>query len=163
MARKYLGGSGQSLTVWISVAASTVLIFYGYDQGERRTSNKPEVIHTNYPRCVWQCHHQRALPRDLWSSVGQYAGCDDEYLQYRVWNLRLNPKEQCADVHQLLHRCHVDNLDWRYTWSTTSNSTRIYSHCYWCYHPDSKLDGSLNDGRKNRSRSRDRNEYWCVP
>ncbi|KAK5942210.1 hypothetical protein PMZ80_006165 [Knufia obscura] len=33
MPRKYLGGSGESLTVWISVAASTVLIFYGYDQG----------------------------------------------------------------------------------------------------------------------------------
>ncbi|RDL41149.1 uncharacterized protein BP5553_01128 [Venustampulla echinocandica] len=33
MARKYLGGSGQALTVWISVAASTVLVFYGYDQG----------------------------------------------------------------------------------------------------------------------------------
>jgi len=34
MARKYLGGSGDALTVWISVAASTVLIFYGYDQGK---------------------------------------------------------------------------------------------------------------------------------
>ncbi|CAM1501449.1 Fc.00g034330.m01.CDS01 [Cosmosporella sp. VM-42] len=33
MGRKYLGGSGESLTVWISIAASTVLIFYGYDQG----------------------------------------------------------------------------------------------------------------------------------
>ncbi|KAH4251426.1 hypothetical protein HBI04_230650 [Parastagonospora nodorum] len=33
MARKYLGGSGEQLTVWISIAASTVLIFYGYDQG----------------------------------------------------------------------------------------------------------------------------------
>ena len=32
MARKYLGGSGEALTVWISVAASTVLVFYGYDQ-----------------------------------------------------------------------------------------------------------------------------------
>ncbi|OAQ72887.1 sugar transporter STL1 [Pochonia chlamydosporia 170] len=30
---KYLGGSGDALTVWISIAASTVLIFYGYDQG----------------------------------------------------------------------------------------------------------------------------------
>ena len=29
---KYLGGSGDALTVWISIAASTVLIFYGYDQ-----------------------------------------------------------------------------------------------------------------------------------
>lgn len=33
MARKYLGRSGERLTVWISIAASTVLIFYGYDQG----------------------------------------------------------------------------------------------------------------------------------
>ncbi|KAK0103750.1 hypothetical protein ONS95_005756 [Cadophora gregata] len=33
MPRKYLGGSGDALTVWISIAASTVLIFYGYDQG----------------------------------------------------------------------------------------------------------------------------------
>ncbi|EHY59125.1 hypothetical protein HRR83_001603 [Exophiala dermatitidis] len=33
MARKYLGGSGSALTVWISLAASTVLVFYGYDQG----------------------------------------------------------------------------------------------------------------------------------
>ena len=51
MARKYLGGSGERLTVWISIAASTVLVyvhvhiiiktnqrliapsFYGYDQG----------------------------------------------------------------------------------------------------------------------------------
>jgi MFS family permease len=33
MARKYIGGSGERLTVWISIAASTVLIFYGYDQG----------------------------------------------------------------------------------------------------------------------------------
>ncbi|KAH8804373.1 general substrate transporter [Xylogone sp. PMI_703] len=33
MARKYLGGSGERLTVWISLAASTVLVFYGYDQG----------------------------------------------------------------------------------------------------------------------------------
>ncbi|GAB7358124.1 hypothetical protein MBLNU230_g0283t1 [Neophaeotheca triangularis] len=33
MARKYLGGSGSSLTVWISICASTILIFYGYDQG----------------------------------------------------------------------------------------------------------------------------------
>ncbi|KAF2649851.1 general substrate transporter [Lophiostoma macrostomum CBS 122681] len=33
MARKYLGGSGERLTVWISVAASIVLVFYGYDQG----------------------------------------------------------------------------------------------------------------------------------
>ncbi|EDU46687.1 ProP Permease of the major facilitator superfamily [Pyrenophora tritici-repentis] len=33
MPRKYLGGSGEPLTVWISIAASTVLIFYGYDQG----------------------------------------------------------------------------------------------------------------------------------
>lgn len=32
MGRKYWGGSGNALTVWISVAASTVLIFYGYDQ-----------------------------------------------------------------------------------------------------------------------------------
>lgn len=32
MARKYLGGSGDGLTVWITLAASTVLIFYGYDQ-----------------------------------------------------------------------------------------------------------------------------------
>ncbi|KAF2101344.1 general substrate transporter [Rhizodiscina lignyota] len=31
--RRYLGGSGERLTVWISLAASTVLIFYGYDQG----------------------------------------------------------------------------------------------------------------------------------
>jgi hypothetical protein len=30
--RKYLGGSGNALTVWISLAASTVLVFYGYDQ-----------------------------------------------------------------------------------------------------------------------------------
>ncbi|KAF3405559.1 Sugar transporter STL1 [Talaromyces pinophilus] len=33
MARKYWGGSGDALTVWISIAASTVIIFYGYDQG----------------------------------------------------------------------------------------------------------------------------------
>jgi hypothetical protein len=52
MGRRYLGGSGEPLTVWISVsvnseaqvlgllltlvvgsAASTVLVFYGYDQG----------------------------------------------------------------------------------------------------------------------------------
>ncbi|KAJ5815542.1 MFS sugar transporter [Penicillium riverlandense] len=33
MTRKYLGGSGHPLTVWISAAASTVLVFYGYDQG----------------------------------------------------------------------------------------------------------------------------------
>ncbi|KAI6802946.1 general substrate transporter [Hortaea werneckii] len=34
MGRKYLGGSGDALTVWISISAtSTVLIFYGYDQG----------------------------------------------------------------------------------------------------------------------------------
>ncbi|EFQ97984.1 sugar transporter STL1 [Nannizzia gypsea CBS 118893] len=33
MAKKYLGESGDKLTVWISIAASTVLIFYGYDQG----------------------------------------------------------------------------------------------------------------------------------
>ncbi|OAL63401.1 sugar transporter STL1 [Trichophyton rubrum] len=33
MAKKYLGGSGDKLTIWISIAASTVLIFYGYDQG----------------------------------------------------------------------------------------------------------------------------------
>ncbi|KAB8304232.1 hypothetical protein EYC80_003650 [Monilinia laxa] len=33
MTRKYLGGSGEVLTVWISIAASTVLVFYGYDQG----------------------------------------------------------------------------------------------------------------------------------
>ncbi|KAH8692806.1 putative MFS sugar transporter [Talaromyces proteolyticus] len=33
MGRKYWGGSGNALTVWISIAASTVLIFYGYDQG----------------------------------------------------------------------------------------------------------------------------------
>ena len=33
MARRYLGGSGEGLTVWISIAASTVLVFYGYDQG----------------------------------------------------------------------------------------------------------------------------------
>ncbi len=33
MGRRYLGGSGERLTVWISIAASTVLIFYGYDQG----------------------------------------------------------------------------------------------------------------------------------
>lgn len=32
MSRRYLGGSGESLTVWISTAASIVLIFYGYDQ-----------------------------------------------------------------------------------------------------------------------------------
>ncbi len=32
MGRKYLGGSGERLTIWISVAASTVLVFYGYDQ-----------------------------------------------------------------------------------------------------------------------------------
>jgi MFS family permease len=32
MGRKYLGGSGDALTIWISVAASTVLVFYGYDQ-----------------------------------------------------------------------------------------------------------------------------------
>ncbi|EGP92429.1 sugar transporter [Zymoseptoria tritici IPO323] len=39
MARKYLGGSGDALTVWISIAASTVLIFYGYDQ-----DNHPRVF-----------------------------------------------------------------------------------------------------------------------
>ncbi|KAG4035133.1 hypothetical protein MFRU_002g04780 [Monilinia fructicola] len=33
MTRRYLGGSGEALTVWISIAASTVLVFYGYDQG----------------------------------------------------------------------------------------------------------------------------------
>lgn len=33
MTRRYLGGSGRGLTAWISIAASTVLIFYGYDQG----------------------------------------------------------------------------------------------------------------------------------
>jgi MFS family permease len=33
MGRRYLGGSGQRLTIWISIASSTVLIFYGYDQG----------------------------------------------------------------------------------------------------------------------------------
>lgn len=33
MAINYLGGSGERLTVWISLAASTVLVFYGYDQG----------------------------------------------------------------------------------------------------------------------------------
>ena len=32
MGRKYLGGTGNRLTVWISIAASTVLVFYGYDQ-----------------------------------------------------------------------------------------------------------------------------------
>ncbi|KID83854.1 General substrate transporter [Metarhizium guizhouense ARSEF 977] len=30
---QYLGGSGDALTVWISIAAGTVLVFYGYDQG----------------------------------------------------------------------------------------------------------------------------------
>lgn len=29
---QYLGGSGDALTVWISIAAGTVLVFYGYDQ-----------------------------------------------------------------------------------------------------------------------------------
>lgn len=33
MGRQYLGGSGDRLTIWISIAASTTLIFYGYDQG----------------------------------------------------------------------------------------------------------------------------------
>ncbi|EEH39633.2 hexose carrier protein [Paracoccidioides lutzii Pb01] len=33
MPKKYLGGSGERITMWISVAASTVLMFYGYDQG----------------------------------------------------------------------------------------------------------------------------------
>ncbi|ORY55134.1 MFS transporter [Pseudomassariella vexata] len=33
MGSRYLGGSGPRLTVWISIAASTVLVFYGYDQG----------------------------------------------------------------------------------------------------------------------------------
>ncbi|KAJ9193238.1 hypothetical protein DTO164E3_6844 [Paecilomyces variotii] len=33
MGRRYLGGGGSALTVWISIAASTVLVFYGYDQG----------------------------------------------------------------------------------------------------------------------------------
>lgn len=32
MGQQYLGGSGESLTVWISTASSIVLIFYGYDQ-----------------------------------------------------------------------------------------------------------------------------------
>lgn len=42
MARKYLGGSGSALTVWISIAASTVLVFYGYDQVR---SNCPLLDH----------------------------------------------------------------------------------------------------------------------
>ncbi|KAL2104959.1 hypothetical protein VUR80DRAFT_9258 [Thermomyces stellatus] len=33
MARKLLGNSGSRLTFWISTAASTILVFYGYDQG----------------------------------------------------------------------------------------------------------------------------------
>lgn len=32
MGREYLGGSGTKLTFWISATASTVLVFYGYDQ-----------------------------------------------------------------------------------------------------------------------------------
>ena len=41
MTRHYLGGSGNALTLWISIAASTVLIFYGYDQ-----ASVPEEIQT---------------------------------------------------------------------------------------------------------------------
>lgn len=40
MGRKYLGGTGERLTVWISIAASTTIIFYGYDQ-----VRGPLVIH----------------------------------------------------------------------------------------------------------------------
>jgi len=44
---KYLGGSGDALTVWISIAASTVLIFYGYDQVsvERDDQSGPKANH----------------------------------------------------------------------------------------------------------------------
>jgi hypothetical protein len=44
MARKYLGGSGERLTVWISIAASTVLIFYGYDQGQVHAFRRVQCI-----------------------------------------------------------------------------------------------------------------------
>jgi len=62
MARKYLGGSGESLTIWISVAASTVLVFYGYDQVH---TQKFLLIHITNIRLgsIWQCPRRRRLPR----------------------------------------------------------------------------------------------------
>ncbi|OQO03313.1 hypothetical protein B0A48_11569 [Cryoendolithus antarcticus] len=45
MGRRYLGGSGERLMVWISVATSTVLVFYGYDQGVSGNV----IINENFP------------------------------------------------------------------------------------------------------------------
>lgn len=80
---KYLGGSGESLTVWISIAAGTVLIFYGYDQvstrgKEERTlykkkrdkkekKKKQKEIVSNmrsyYLGSLWQCSRRTELSR----------------------------------------------------------------------------------------------------
>lgn len=43
MARKYMGGSGERLTIWISIAASTVLVFYGYDQVSLRLCSDDNI------------------------------------------------------------------------------------------------------------------------
>lgn len=39
MGGEYLGGSGSKLTFWISATASTVLVFYGYDQVREKTQH----------------------------------------------------------------------------------------------------------------------------
>lgn len=63
MGRKYLGGSGDRLTVWISIAASTVLIFYGYDQvcaaGDFYDDKRASILTTFFPGRFWKCACQR--------------------------------------------------------------------------------------------------------
>lgn len=91
MARKYLGGSGDRLTVWISIAASTVLIFYGYDQvglhtlppytaDKNKISNQGNKYMYRLGR-LRKCHYRRGLPQNDELPFNEYAGDDDVRLQ----------------------------------------------------------------------------------
>jgi MFS family permease len=77
MGRKYLGGSGSALTVWVSLAASTVLIFYGYDQVYCLSIQDFQKLTLSKPGRLWQCvssfsqlRHHPHLTHSL-SLVGQ--------------------------------------------------------------------------------------------
>lgn len=148
MGRRYLGGGGSALTVWISIAASTVLVFYGYDQV--RLSPKPQSTSRNislihiiiYIGSIRKCHYRRGLPPHNGISLDQHAKHHD---------IRLQPGLFCG--------CYVDCLDRRCFWSSATDPTRKHHYCSRSNYPGCFVRRAADDGRKSCCGSRYGDEY----
>lgn len=115
---KYLGGSGDALTIWISIAASTVLVFYGYDQVSPGLSPYMTPPLTTCVGSVRKCPSHARFPRHHGQPLSTRP---------RDHDIRIQPWLFCWRIVHLVF--------WRQARQTEDSYTRQPHCCHWCRHP----------------------------